>query len=49
MGGLLENNDQEVVIMDIELKDFTKTLKKLKPMTTGSSLSQYEQWAIEFG
>jgi vacuolar protein-sorting-associated protein 4 len=49
MGGLLENNDQEIVIRDIELKDFTKTLKKVKPMTTGSSLRQYEQWATEFG
>ena len=49
MGGLLENNDQEVVVRDINLKDFNKTLKKVKPMTTGSSLSQYEQWAEEFG
>ena len=49
MGGLLENTDQEVVVRDINLKDFTKTLKKVKPMTTGSSLQQYEQWAEEFG
>jgi len=49
MGGLLENNDQEVIVRDINLKDFTKTLKKVKPMTTGSSLQQYEQWAEEFG
>jgi len=49
MSGLLENNDQEVIVRDIELKDFNKTLKKVKPMTTGSSLRQYEQWATEFG
>ena len=49
MSGLLENSDQEVVVRDINLKDFTKTLKKVKPMTTGSSLRQYEEWAKEFG
>jgi len=49
MSGLLENSDQEVVVRDINLKDFTKTLKKVKPMTTGSSLRQYEEWAEEFG
>jgi len=49
MSGLLENNDQEVIVRDINLKDFTKTLKKVKPMTTGDSLAQYEQWAKEFG
>jgi vacuolar protein-sorting-associated protein 4 len=49
MSGLLENNDQEVIVRDINLKDFTKTLKKVKPMTTGSALRQYEQWAEEFG
>ena len=49
MEGLLENSEQEVVVRDINLQDFTKTLKKVKPMTTGSSLRQYEQWAEEFG
>ena len=49
MSGLLENNDQEVIVRDINLKDFNKTLKKVKPMTTGGSLRQYEQWATEFG
>ena len=49
MGGLLENSDKEVVVRDINLKDFTKTLKKVKPMTTGAALDQYEQWAKEFG
>jgi len=49
MSGLLENSDQEVVVRDINLKDFAKTLKKVKPMTTGSSLRQYEEWAKEFG
>ena len=49
MGGLLENNDQEVIVRDINLQDFMKTLKKVKPMTTGSALEQYEQWAKEFG
>ena len=49
MSGLLENNDQEVIVRDINLQDFNKTLKKVKPMTTGASLRQYEQWATEFG
>jgi len=49
MSGLLENSDQEVIVRDINLKDFTKTLKKVKPMTTKAALNQYEQWAKDFG
>lgn len=49
MGGLLEHSEQEVVVRDINLNDFTKTLKKIKPMTTGSELKKYKDWAAEFG
>jgi vacuolar protein-sorting-associated protein 4 len=49
MSGLLENTDQEVVVRDINLKDFMKTLKKVKPMTTDSALDKYEDWAKDFG
>jgi vacuolar protein-sorting-associated protein 4 len=49
MGGLLENSDKEVVVRDIALKDFIKTLKKVKPMTTGRELNKYEDWAEEYG
>ena len=49
MGGLLEHSEQEVVVRDINLNDFSKTLKKIKPMTTGSELKKYKDWAAEFG
>ena len=49
MSGLLENSDQEVIVRDLNLKDFAKTLKKVKPMTTKTALTQYEQWAKDFG
>jgi vacuolar protein-sorting-associated protein 4 len=49
MEGLLENSDQEVIVRDIKLHDFMKTLKKVKPMTTDSALDQYDQWATDFG
>ncbi len=49
MGGLLEHSDQEVVVRDITLKDFMKTIKKIKPMTTGKELDRYGDWAQEFG
>jgi vacuolar protein-sorting-associated protein 4 len=49
MGGLLEDSDQEVIVRDIALQDFMKTLKKVKPMTKDKSLDQYDQWAKEFG
>ncbi len=49
MGGLLENSEKEVVVRDITLKDFIKTLKKVKPMTTGSELRKYQDWAAEYG
>lgn len=49
MGGLLENSDKEVIVRDINLQDFMKTLKKVKSMTTNSALKQYEQWATDFG
>ncbi len=49
MGGLLEDPDKEVIVRDINLKDFLKTIKKIKPMTTGSVLKRYQDWAEEFG
>ena len=49
MSGLLENSDQEVIVRDLNLNDFAKTLKKVKPMTTNAALKQYEQWAKDFG
>ncbi|MFX1418024.1 MAG: AAA family ATPase [Promethearchaeota archaeon] len=49
MGGLLEDSSKEVKVRDINLKDFKKTLKKVKPMTTKVLLKQYNDWAEEFG
>ncbi|MFX1524103.1 MAG: AAA family ATPase [Promethearchaeota archaeon] len=49
MGGLLENSDQEVKVRDINLSDFKKTLKKVKPMTNKALMTQYNAWAEEFG
>ncbi|MFX1357718.1 MAG: AAA family ATPase [Promethearchaeota archaeon] len=49
MGGLLEDSGQEVKVRDINLKDFIKTIKKVKPMTTGKELQRYQDWAAEYG
>ncbi|MHA2280362.1 MAG: AAA family ATPase [Promethearchaeota archaeon] len=49
MSGLLESSDQEVKVRDIDLKDFKKTLKKVKPMTNETMMKQYNEWAQEFG
>jgi len=49
MKGLLEDPDQDVNVRDINLNDFIKTLKKVKPMTTGKDLDHYRNWAEEFG
>ena len=49
MSGLLESSDKEVNIRDISLKDFKKTLKKVKPMTNKALMKQYNDWAEEFG
>ncbi|MFX1501590.1 MAG: AAA family ATPase [Promethearchaeota archaeon] len=49
MSGLLENSDREVQVRDITLKDFKKTLKKVKPMTNKALIKQYNDWAVEFG
>ncbi len=49
MSGLLEDSNKEVIIRDIDLKDFKKTLKKVKPMTNKALLKQYNDWAEEFG
>lgn len=49
MAGLLEDSDKEVKVRDITLKDFKKTLKKVKPMTNATILKQYNDWAEEFG
>ncbi|MFX0042575.1 MAG: AAA family ATPase [Candidatus Hodarchaeota archaeon] len=49
MSGLLEDSEKEVKVRDITLKDFKKTLKKVKPMTNERLLRQYNDWAEEFG
>jgi vacuolar protein-sorting-associated protein 4 len=49
MGGLLEDSSKEVNVRDINLKDFKKTLKKVKPMTSKAFIKQYNDWAEEFG
>ncbi|MFW9826132.1 MAG: AAA family ATPase [Candidatus Thorarchaeota archaeon] len=49
MSGLLEDSDKSVNVRDIDLKDFKKTLKKVKPMTNQALLKQYNDWAEEFG
>ena len=49
MSGLLEDSNKEVNVRDINLKDFKKTLKKVKPMTHPALLKQYNDWAEEFG
>jgi len=49
MSGLLEDSEKEVNVRDISLKDFKKTLKKVKPMTNKVLLKQYNDWAEEFG
>jgi len=41
MSGLLESSDEEVNVRDISLKDFKKTLKKVKPMTNQALIKQY--------
>ena len=49
MSGLLENSDKEVKVRDVNLNDFKKTLKKVKPMTSKSILKQYDDWKDEYG
>jgi vacuolar protein-sorting-associated protein 4 len=49
MSGLLEDSNQEVTVRDINVDDFKKTLKKVKPMTSDKSLKQYLEWAEEYG
>ena len=49
MKGLLESSDQEINLRDINLNDFKKTLKKVKPMTNEALMKQYNAWALEFG
>ncbi|MFX1340164.1 MAG: AAA family ATPase [Promethearchaeota archaeon] len=49
MGGLLDNSDKEVKVRDVNLNDFKKTLKRVKPMTSKAILKQYEDWKDEYG
>lgn len=49
MSGLLENSNQEVIVRALTVKDFKKTLKKVKPMTSKKALEEYQSWADEFG
>ncbi|MFX1237872.1 MAG: AAA family ATPase [Promethearchaeota archaeon] len=49
MSGLFEDPNKEVKVRPINLEDFKKTLKKVKPMTSDSSLKHYQDWAEEYG
>jgi len=49
MSGLLENSEKEVKLRDVNLNDFKKTLKKVKPMTSKAILKQYNDWKDEYG
>ncbi|MGV9171620.1 MAG: AAA family ATPase, partial [Promethearchaeia archaeon] len=49
MKGLLEHKDREVKVRPIRLEDFIKTLKKVKPMTTGKDLERFKNWSEEYG
>lgn len=49
MSGLLDDSDKEVKVRDVNINDFKKTLKRVKPMTTGATLKQYEDWKDEYG
>lgn len=49
MSGLLDNSDKEVKLRDVNLNDFKKTLKKVKPMTSKAILKQYNDWKDEYG
>ncbi|MBN1800474.1 MAG: AAA family ATPase [Candidatus Lokiarchaeota archaeon] len=49
MSGLFEDPNKEIKVRPINLNDFKKTLKKVKPMTSENSLQQYEEWAEEYG
>ena len=49
MSGLLEHSEEDVIVRDLTLSDFVKTLKKVKPMTNKALLRQYQSWADEFG
>ena len=49
MGGLLESSEKDIQVRNINLNDFKKALKKVKPMTTENILKQYEDWKYEFG
>ena len=49
MSGLLESSDKEIKIREININDFKKTLKKVKPMTNKTLIKEYNDWAEEFG
>ena len=49
MSGILESSDKEIKIREININDFKKTLKKVKPMTNKTLIKEYNDWAEEFG
>jgi vacuolar protein-sorting-associated protein 4 len=47
--GMLENPNEDVKVRDINLEDFKKTLKKVKPMVDQNDMKRYEDWADQYG
>ena len=48
-GGMIADDNKDVDVRAINIEDFKKTFKKIKPMTTHSDLTMFEEWSEEYG
>ncbi len=47
--GILEKPDEQVKVRDLNIDDFKKTLKEVKPMTDDVLMKKFNVWAKKFG
>jgi vacuolar protein-sorting-associated protein 4 len=48
-GGKITAEAEEIVVRDVTLEDFIKTLKKVKPIISEKEIQKYHEWFKQFG
>lgn len=49
MSGKITAEAEEIIVRDVNIEDFYKTLKKIKPIVSEKEIKRYHEWFEQFG
>jgi len=49
MSGKITAEAEEIIVRDVNIEDFNKTLKKIKPIVSEKEIKRYHEWFEQFG